>query len=226
VSIRSPCLHLAQQMTTLLPPDTHRVHTRCPGAFSLSVPSTQQHFSVLCCRRDQVLISLAIFFFSHPCSVFAAVSASLMCILSYAYLASLFLFTNLCSDPSFLGADKSKPLVPSVARYASSPHSFLPLPLSDTRWTLPLSLDHSPFTFWLHSFDHLFVNVFSIDPDYCSLSVLMAHLLRSNPTFAHLTNNFVPLFCLWCHKQIVASLASLQSPLASMTVPFVIIDVV
>jgi hypothetical protein len=172
VSIRSPCLHLAQQMTTLLPPDTLRVHTRCPGAFSLSVPSTQQHFSVLCCRRDQVLISLAIFFFSHPCSVFAAVSASLMCILSYAYLASPFLFTNLCSDPSFLGADKSKPLVPSVARYASSPHSFLPLPLSDTRWTLPLSLDHSPFTFWLHSFDHLFVNVFSIDPDYCSLSVL------------------------------------------------------
>jgi len=139
-----------------------------------------------------VLISLAIFFFSHPCSVSAAVSASLMCILSYAYLASLFLFTNLCSG--LIGADKSKPLVPSVAQYASSPHSFLPLRLSDTRWTLPLSLDHSPFTFWLRSFDHLFVNVFSIDPDYCCLSVFMAHLLRSNPTFAHLTNNFVPLF--------------------------------
>lgn len=36
----------------------------------------------------------------------------------------------------------------------------------------------------LHSFDHLFVDVFS---DSCRLSVTMAYLLSPSSTFAHLT---------------------------------------
>lgn len=168
------------------PPGIHRVLNRCSFFFFFC----QLPFSALCC--DQVfIISLAISHFLYPCSVplSPTASASLMCILSYAYLLQVCVLSYFCSSPSFLGADMSNALKHSwVAHCMSSPHSLSPSSFSSfvifsTDSSTP-SRSLSFFVLQLHSFVHLFVNVLSIVyrlPFVCLYGPLAAsqpHFLR------------------------------------------------
>jgi hypothetical protein len=154
-----------------------------------------------------MLISLAIFFFSCPCSasLSVSVSPSLMCILSYTYLLQV--SPCCCSSVSvltspFIGADMSNRLALSVARWASLPHSLSPSitifvycqildglfhSLSITVLSLPLVALFPPASRKICSL---------IGPDYLPsvCLCLMAPLLCSDSTFAHLTTNFVLSF--------------------------------
>jgi len=148
-----------------------------------------------------VFISLAISHFLCPCRASpATVSASLMCILSYAYLLQVCVLSNFCSNPLLSRRGYVKPVhsgsLTAPPRHALYLHSRFHR-LSNSRRTLPLLLDHTlfrPSATLLHP--PLRKCVVYRSPSVC---LSMAHLLRPNPTFAHLTYNFILPFVFWCY---------------------------
>jgi hypothetical protein len=144
-----------------------------------------------------VMISLVIFFL-HPCFASVLPLPLLMCILSYKYLLQgCVLLSNSVLTLFYQHVYRPESLARSLT--TRSPHSFRLVPFLFL-FALMLILDglfHSlSITLFspalsLHSFDHLFVDVFS---DSCRLSVTMAYLLSSSSTSAHLTT--ISYFCL------------------------------
>ncbi len=120
-SIRNLFLLPLQQMIMLPPPGIHNRNSFFfPPPCFLSL-FRQLPFLALCC--DQVfIISLAISHFLYPLfCVSPTASASLMCILSYAYLLQVCVLSYFCSNPSFLGADRGHSLRVLATLFVSIP---------------------------------------------------------------------------------------------------------
>jgi len=190
-----PLLFLLLQMIMPLPPDTHKgpvVYVLC---LSLSLES-YLFSSVVPVTGDDILGDL---FFS----IFVL---RLCCLSGFScafYLTNIYCKVVCCSLTLFFyqRVYRPKSLALSVTYYAFSPRSFfflrflfffaLMLILDGLFHSLSITLFSHVLP--VHSFDHLFVDVFS---DSCRLSVTMAYLLSPSSTFAHLTTISYFFFCL------------------------------